>query len=179
MSKRFRRIILWLMLLSLAVLAGGAVGPDYKRPVIDSPGRFRDDNAPTNRSFADLNWWIVYRDDMLQALVGEAFTNNYDLRIALAQVEQARQVAAQATPQFVPNGEYNGAVSQGRNDLFEPVFPNDGTTVGSASTAVNAFWDRTCGAVCAGSTNPCPPRCLRRLSTLIQPRGIPSSRPGY
>jgi len=100
------------MLLALAVLAGCAVGPDYKRPVVDSPGRFRDDNAATNRSFADLNWWNVYRDDTLQTLVREAFTNNYDLRIALTRVEQARQVAAQARSQFVPNVDYNDEVIQ-------------------------------------------------------------------
>jgi multidrug efflux system outer membrane protein len=141
MSERFQRIILWLVLLALAVLAGCAVGPDYKRPAIDSPGLFRDDNAATNRSFADLNWWNVYRDDTLQALVREAFTNNYDLRIALTRVEQARQVAAQARSQFVPNVDYSGAVSQGRNDLFGSAFPNNGTSVGSASTVLNAFWE--------------------------------------
>jgi multidrug efflux system outer membrane protein len=50
-------------------------------------------------------------DDTLQALVREAFTNNYDLRIALTRVEQARQVAAQARSQFVSNVDYSGAVS--------------------------------------------------------------------
>lgn len=140
-SERFQEIILWLMLLALAVLAGCAVGPNYKRPVVDSPARFRDDNAATNRSFADLSWWNVYRDDTLQALVREAFTNNYDLRIALTRVEQARQVAAQARSQFVPNVDYNGAVSHGRNDLFGSAFPNNGASVGSATTTLNAFWE--------------------------------------
>src|SRR5678816_1356471 len=67
---------------SLLLLAGCAVGPNYKRPAIDSPSLFRGDPSPTNNSFADLDWWRVYQDATLQALVREAFTNNYDLRIA-------------------------------------------------------------------------------------------------
>jgi hypothetical protein len=95
-----------------AMMAGCAVGPNYKRPAVDSPSAFRDDATPTNNSFADLNWWQVYRDDTLQALVREAFTNNYDLRIAVTRVQQARAAAMQARAQFVPNAEYNGAVSR-------------------------------------------------------------------
>jgi len=127
--------------ISGAVLAGCAVGPNYKRPAVDSPSSFRNDNSPTNASFADLNWWQVYRDNTLQGLVREAFTNNYDLRIAVTRVQQAGAVAMQARSQFFPNAEYNGVVSQGRNDLFGGVFPNNGTTVGSASATLNAFWE--------------------------------------
>ena len=123
------------------MIAGCAVGPNYKRPVVDSPSAFRDDNSPTNISFADLDWWQVYRDDTLQALVREAFTNNYDLRIAVTRVEQARAVAMQARAQFVPNVEYNGAVSRGRNDLFGSAFPNNAETASSATATLNTFWE--------------------------------------
>jgi len=128
-------------MLYAALLAGCAVGPNYKRPAIDSPGAFRDDNAPTNSSFADLNWWQVYQDNILQGLVREAFTNNYDLRIAFARVGQARALAMQARAQFVPRVDYNGTASQGRNDLFGSAFPNNGVTAGSAVATLNAFWE--------------------------------------
>jgi multidrug efflux system outer membrane protein len=124
-----------------AVIAGCAVGPNYKRPAVDSPSNFRDDIAPTNHSFADLNWWEVYRDNTLQALVREAFTNNYDLRIAVTRVEQARQVAVQARSQFVPSIDYNGTVSRGRNDLFGSAYPNGGATVSSVAATLNVFWE--------------------------------------
>src|ERR1043166_231305 len=76
-------------------LGGCAVGPNYKRPGVVSPAVFRGDNAPTNSSFADLDWWEIYRDAGLQALVREAFTNNYELRMAVARVEQAPALAPQ------------------------------------------------------------------------------------
>jgi len=124
-----------------ALLAGCAVGPNYKRPPVDSPAAFRDDNAVTNTSFADLAWWQVYQDSILQSLIRQALTNNYDLQIAVTRVEQARAVAMQARSQFVPNVNYSGTVSQGRNDLFGSAFPNNGATTSSAVATLNAFWE--------------------------------------
>ncbi|HEX4645279.1 MAG TPA: efflux transporter outer membrane subunit [Verrucomicrobiae bacterium] len=121
--------------------AGCAVGPNYKRPAINSPPSFRDDNAASNSSFAELTWWRVYEDDTLQALIQEAFTNNYDLRIAAARVEQARAVAMQARSQFIPSANYSGTVARGRNDLFGSAFPNNGATASSAVATLEAFWE--------------------------------------
>ena len=83
----------------LAFFSGCAVGPDYKRPTVEAPGNFR--NAPVaaaTNSFADLPWWDVYRDETLKALITTALTNNYDVRIAAARVEQARAISAQGSP---------------------------------------------------------------------------------
>ena len=126
---------------SLVLLSGCAVGPDYKRPAIDSPAAFRAENQVTNGPAAELTWWEVYNDDTLQALIREALTNNYDLRIAIARVEQAEAVAMQARSQFVPSVGYSGTVSRGRNDLFGQPFPNGGNTVNSVVASLNAFWE--------------------------------------
>jgi len=123
------------------ILSGCAVGPNYKRLPISSPSEFRGDSAPTNNSFADLDWWEIYQDGSLQALIREAFTNNYDLRIAVTRVEQARALAMQARSQFVPSINYNGAVSRGRNDVFGSALPNNGATLSSAFVTLNAFWE--------------------------------------
>jgi multidrug efflux system outer membrane protein len=77
----------------------------------------------------------------LQSLIREALTNNYDLRIAMSRVEQSRAVAMQARAQFVPSVDYSGTVSQGKNDLFGGIFPNNGVTTGSGVAALNAFWE--------------------------------------
>ncbi len=127
------------LMLSAVLLAGCAVGPNYKRPQVNSPAIFRGDTAPINNSFADLSWWQVYQDNILQGLIREAFTNNYDLRIAIARVGQARALAMQARSHFVPSVDYNGTVSRGRNDLFGSSFPNNGVTASSAVATLNAF----------------------------------------
>jgi len=125
----------------LVLLAGCSVGPNYQRPVVVSPAVFRGDTTPTNSSFADLDWWQIYQDRNLQALVLEAFTNNYDLRIAVTRVEQARALAIQARSQFVPDVNYNGTVSRGRNEVLGSAFPNNASTLSSAAVTLNAFWE--------------------------------------
>lgn len=129
------------VLFVLLVLAGCAVGPDYKRPAIDSPSAFRSENAETNLPFADLGWWDIYRDPTLQSLVRVALTNNYDLRIAATRVEQSRALAAQARSQFFPGATYDGTVSRGRNYVFGTAFPSRGETTSSAITTLSAFWE--------------------------------------
>src|ERR1700744_5336193 len=106
----------WMALGVCVVLASCAVGPNYHRPAINSPQMYRSEELSTNAPGAELDWWQVYQDDTLQALIREALTNNYDLRIAVARVEQARAVAMQARSQFVPSVNYQGVVSRGRND---------------------------------------------------------------
>jgi outer membrane protein, multidrug efflux system len=125
----------------LVLLPGCAVGPNYKRPPVESPAAFRGDRTPTNESFAELEWWNVYRDTNLQALVREAFTNNYDLRIAVARVEQARALAMQARSQFLPSVNYNGTVSRGRNEVLGTPLPNNASTASSSLVALNTFWE--------------------------------------
>jgi len=130
-----------LLLWAVLCLAGCAVGPNYKRPVIDSPSAFRSETEVTPQPVAELEWWEIYQDSTLQALIHEALTNNYDLRIAMARVEQARAVAMQARSQFIPSVNYNGTVSRGRNYLFGSAFPDNATTASSVVATLNAFWE--------------------------------------
>src|SRR5580658_3334189 len=125
----------------LAIFSGCAVGPNYKRPAVDSPAIFRGDSAPATNCFGDLNWWTVYEDPILQSLIREAITNNYDLLIATARVEQEQAVAVEARSQFVTNLEYNGTISRGRNDQLGSLFPDDGVTASSAMASLNTFWE--------------------------------------
>lgn len=128
------------MLALFGVLAGCAVGPNYKRPAVNSPPEFRGGDQAATNVFKELDWWEVYQDPTLQSLIREAITNNYDLRIAMARVEQARAVVMQARSQFVPSVGYNGAVSRGRNELFGSAFPEQPITSSAVGT-LNAFWE--------------------------------------
>jgi multidrug efflux system outer membrane protein len=73
------------------LVSGCLLGPDYSRPPVVVPDNYRFAVAPaTAESIADLPWFEVFRDPVLQQLVREALQNNYDLRIAAARVEEAR-----------------------------------------------------------------------------------------
>ena len=97
----------------LATLAGCAVGPDYKRPAVNTPANYRaaasDTNAPSGtNSFADLGWWDTYQDPRLKAYIAEALTNSWDIKIAAARVLQAEAVARVARSQFFPTVNAGG-----------------------------------------------------------------------
>ena len=68
-------------------VAGCMVGPDYKRPSIDTPAnwRFEDKEA---RDLANTAWWEQFNDPVLNSLVATALQENKDLLIATARVEE-------------------------------------------------------------------------------------------
>jgi multidrug efflux system outer membrane protein len=78
----------------VSVLSGCMVGPDYQRPALPSPAVFRDTAAPAAppepTSLGDLHWFEVFKDEQLQALIQTALVANYDLRDAVARVNEAR-----------------------------------------------------------------------------------------
>ncbi|MCX6927683.1 MAG: efflux transporter outer membrane subunit [Verrucomicrobia bacterium] len=129
------------ILLTLAIIAGCAVGPDYRRPAVDAPGSYRfAGNQPTN-SLGDLPWWQVFKDPVLQDLIRTALTNNYDLKQAMARVEQARQQAVVAKALFLPQINYGGDIGRGRNALYNSPANLNGATKSSAQVNINAAWE--------------------------------------
>ena len=142
-SLRFSCSLLFLTFFALIILLSGcAVGPNYKRPVVNVPTDFRSqEGAAQQASFADLPWWEVFKDETLKGLIQTALTNNYDLRIAVTRVEQSRQLAAQARSQFFPFVNYASSVSGGRNELGGNVIPNGGETQGGFVGLISAAWE--------------------------------------
>jgi multidrug efflux system outer membrane protein len=63
------------------------VGPDYKRPAVDTPAAWRFEEKEV-RDLANTAWWEQFNDPMLNGLVETALKENKDLRIATARVEE-------------------------------------------------------------------------------------------
>jgi multidrug efflux system outer membrane protein len=85
-------------------LGACAVGPDYKRPALEVPARFRGaSEAVQGAALADLQWWAVLEDPVLQSLIKDALANNYDLRIAANRVLQAREQLGIARSNQLPS----------------------------------------------------------------------------
>jgi outer membrane protein, multidrug efflux system len=123
------------------LLAGCALGPNYKRPPVPEPPNYRFATTLTTNSLADLPWWQVFKDPVLQELIATALTNNYDLKQAVARVEQARQQVIAVRSQLLPQVGYSGDVGRGRNALFNTPAALDGLTQSSALLALNAAWE--------------------------------------
>jgi multidrug efflux system outer membrane protein len=123
-------------------LAGCAVGPNYKRPAVNAPTGFREaENFVSTNSLADVPWWGVFKDAALQDLIRVALTNNYDLRIILTRVDQARALQMQARPQFLPQIGATGEASRGRNSFLGLTTPNGGQTMNGFLGGFEALWE--------------------------------------
>jgi len=105
-----------------AVLAGCAVGPNYKRPEVPAPPNHRGLEGPAvAESMADVPWWQVFDDTALQGLIREAIAANYDLKTASARVVEARAVAGIAKSQLFPQvGFTTGYTAQEVSRSSEP-----------------------------------------------------------
>jgi multidrug efflux system outer membrane protein len=125
----------------LVLLSGCTVGPNYRRPQVYAPAVFRGSSGAQQASLADLPWWDIFRDPTLTALVKTALANNYDLAAAVARVEQARQIAAEARSQYFPNVNYATILSYGHNQFINsPVNPSP-SAQGFLMAIARASWE--------------------------------------
>ncbi len=126
---------------AVLLLFGCAVGPNYKRPAQHAPDNFRFATGQSTNSFGDLPWWEVFKDPVLQDLIRTSLTNNYDVKRAVARVEQARQQVTVARSPLFPQIGYGGGVGRGKNALFNSPASLNGATESSAQVNVNAVWE--------------------------------------
>ncbi|MBX3641352.1 MAG: efflux transporter outer membrane subunit [Nitrosomonas sp.] len=90
------------ILFSSTLLTACALGPDYKRPVIEANEQFRM-NLHEGVSIATLSWWEFLKDETLQQLIIEALVNNQDLKHAAALVQEYQARANVTRMDFLPN----------------------------------------------------------------------------
>jgi outer membrane protein, multidrug efflux system len=97
--------------------AGCTVGPKYQRATaptaahwdVQDPWR---ESAPKD-ALAKGQWWTVFHDDDLNALVQESLQSNQTIKISVARLEQARALAAiQVSTQFPQVGTAPSAQRQ-------------------------------------------------------------------
>jgi multidrug efflux system outer membrane protein len=127
--------------LSLSLCAC-TVGPHYKRPAVTVPGQYRGTSpqAPsrTNETFGDMKWWAVFHDPVLEGLLREALTNNYDLRVAATRVLQARASLGITRADQYPSVSASIGIENLRNNFF----PGSPTFESAAiqATYITDFW---------------------------------------
>src|SRR5262245_9610554 len=114
------RIPILVAVLPAVLLSACAVGPNYRRPPTPITEAYRGQEPPEPTSIADLPWWEVFHDEVLQYLIAEALKNNYDLLTAIARVEASRGVLISTRSQMFPQATYEGSALRGRQ--FSPTF---------------------------------------------------------
>ena len=110
-----------------SLVAGCMAGPNYHRPVVQTPTAYRDlgESSPVQAqtaSFADLPWWQVFQDPQLQELVRTALKQNYDLQLATERINAARAQLAITRSNLFPQLSGNGTFTGGREQNFQTKF---------------------------------------------------------
>src|SRR5580698_4009961 len=130
------------------LLTGCTVGPNYVRPNVSTPQAFRAPEplpAPQAASLADLKWFEVFKDEKLQELIRTALEQNYDLRDAVARVDEARAnlgiVHSNQLPQVSASGgpEFDRLSRDGQTPLPVAFLPNQNRNWGQASLNLLSF----------------------------------------
>ena len=146
---KMRRSLISILAVSLAVtLAGCMVGPDYRRPTVDTPQSFRYEEQGA-REAVNTTWWQQFQDPVLDGLINEALANNKNVKIAAAAIEQAAGFLTQTRAPLFPQASYNaGGARQRATELgaagWSSSVPNPQTSfqlIGGATWEVD-LWGR-------------------------------------
>ena len=106
----------------VAILAGCAVGPDYKRPEFETPVDYKEQSdwkpSEPNDAMSRGPWWGIYRDDVLTQLEAKVAISNENVKSSAAAFDEARALVAQARAGFWPTvsasvGAQRGATGTG------------------------------------------------------------------
>ena len=104
--------------LIVTLLAGGcAVGPDYVAPKAPASagGAFLSTNDVATAAPLPHDWWRLYDDPELDALVERAFAANTDLRVAVANLERERGVLSEVDTAQLPSTQLSASKSYGND----------------------------------------------------------------
>jgi outer membrane protein, multidrug efflux system len=107
------------------LLAGCAVGPDYRRPAADVPPAWQPaapwhEAAPSDTRLKG-NWWELFQDPDLNPLVEQALTSNQNLRVAAARLEQAHDQLSIARSALFPSVDLASSALRSKDSANRPL----------------------------------------------------------
>ena len=113
------------LLLSVSLLAGCAVGPDYRSPDIAVSSRFLGQDGVAQRevrSKADLQaWWAGFDDPLLTRFITLALEQNLDIAQAAARVAQSRASLRQADAALLPSANVSAQGARAYQSVETPL----------------------------------------------------------
>ena len=122
-------------------LSACTMAPRYERSALPVPDQFPTAQVSTGASAETLAWRQIFLDPRLQAVIAQSLENNRDLRVAVLNVERARQQYRNQSASLVP--AVQGTVSGFRGDTGS-VNPATGAPIGeteSYTADIGASWE--------------------------------------
>jgi multidrug efflux system outer membrane protein len=113
------------LILSALLFAGCAVGPNYKRPEVQVPENFgQQQNGDFQKKVTEIDreWWKKFNDPLLTQTVDKALSSNYDIKATDAQIDQVLGLFDQSKSQLYPR--INGTGSFDRKGVENSTIVN-------------------------------------------------------
>ena len=130
---------------SIALLAGCAVGPNYRRPALDVPARYGESAlwhpARPQDAVPRGSWWTVYRDPYLDRLMRRLQISNQTIRQAEAQYRASEALVQAARAAYFPTIDANAASTRSHVSALRGGSGATRTPQGVASTLDSATLD--------------------------------------
>ncbi len=141
------------VVVGIAVLAGCAVGPDYKRPPFDAAAAYKEQSdwkpSEPGDALSRGPWWAMFNDPALDELEAKINISNQNVKAALASYDQARALVDQAQAGFWPTvganvsrlrGSGRGGASTVTSNNITTVIPTGAATSTTYSAGASANW---------------------------------------
>ncbi|GJM29935.1 MAG: membrane protein [Cyclobacteriaceae bacterium] len=130
--KKYFRYSNYILIAALA-LNGCKLGQPYSRPQMAAPVTYNSE-ALSGESIANLPWWNLFQDTILQRIIQVGIANNKDLQIAASRIQEAEAQMGVVRANLYPRVNYgaggNFAVSS--DDGTDPKVTGSG--------AISASW---------------------------------------
>jgi multidrug efflux system outer membrane protein len=130
------------IVMTILLLGGCAIGPDYRKPEIASPPTWMVDMQQA-KDTANTLWWGQFNDPALNDLIDTALRENYDLRIATARVEEYYGRYGATRADLFPQIGYDASGSRTQLTGKGPITLTPGTSsiYNSYQAEFNASWE--------------------------------------
>jgi len=131
-------------ILALA-LVSCAVGPDYLRPDAAVSDAYKEATGwkvaePQDESNRG-NWWEIFGDPQLSALIESIDISNQNVRLAEAQFRQAQALAAQSRAALFPTLDANASITRSRSPTGLVGGTTAGRIISNRSVALSSSWE--------------------------------------
>jgi NodT family efflux transporter outer membrane factor (OMF) lipoprotein len=139
------------------VLAGCAVGPDYKRPSVTTPAVFKEADGWKQAAPSDIvdkgEWWEIFGDPVLNKLETQVEVSNQNLAAAVAAYRESLALLDEQRASLFPTVDLTGSATRSRSSSSGGVVSGGATTSTGTTGSTTTTGATTTTGTTTGSTS--------------------------
>jgi len=130
---------------ALLLLAACAVGPDYQKPSVEVPAGYKEAGdwkvAQPRDDTSRGEWWGIFGDPTLDALIEQVEISNQNVLVAEAQFRRAQAIVAASRSAYFPTVSANASIARSRSPTGVVGGTTAGRTITNRAASLDAGWE--------------------------------------